>query len=114
MRTATQMLEETAAVLLAGMLANPGVVNEKSHRHERFLRELAEEAVWLAKELRRAVYLAQDEKPDGTLASSQADAEREAIAEALARNNGSRVRAADELGISRVTLFRRMKQYGLR
>jgi two-component system, NtrC family, response regulator HydG len=39
--------------------------------------------------------------------------ERSVIQRALASNNFSRTRAADALGISRVTLYKKMKKYGL-
>ncbi|RMG50658.1 MAG: sigma-54-dependent Fis family transcriptional regulator, partial [Acidobacteria bacterium] len=42
------------------------------------------------------------------------DRERELILEAIERNDGNLERAAKELGISRVTLWRRMKKYGIR
>jgi two-component system response regulator AtoC len=41
------------------------------------------------------------------------DAERELIVEALLRWEGNRTRAADELGITRRTLFNKIKEYGL-
>jgi two-component system response regulator AtoC len=41
------------------------------------------------------------------------DVEREALAAALARWEGNRTQAARELGISRRTLFNKIKQYGL-
>jgi two-component system response regulator HydG len=40
--------------------------------------------------------------------------ERELILEAIGRNEGNLERAAKDLGISRVTLWRRMKKYGIR
>lgn len=43
-----------------------------------------------------------------------ADPEAVRLAEALSRNGGSRAAAAAELGISKTTLWRRMKQYGIR
>ena len=42
------------------------------------------------------------------------DAERQLIEEALRRHKGSRTRAAQELGISRRTLHRKLNEYGLR
>ena len=41
------------------------------------------------------------------------DLGRQTIEKALARNNGNRRKAAEELGISERTLFRRIKQFGL-
>lgn len=41
------------------------------------------------------------------------DGEREAILRALARNDGSRKRAAAELGYSERTLYRKMKEHGI-
>jgi transcriptional regulator of acetoin/glycerol metabolism len=42
------------------------------------------------------------------------DREREIIAEALARTGWNRSRAARRLGIDRTTLWRKIKEYGLR
>lgn len=41
------------------------------------------------------------------------DAEREAVAEALRRNNGDKKRAAEQLNISQRTLYRKIREYGL-
>ncbi len=41
------------------------------------------------------------------------EVEREMIANALERNNGNRKKAAEELGMTERTLYRRIKQYGL-
>ena len=38
---------------------------------------------------------------------------RQMLVKALERNNGNRSKAAQELGISDRTLYRRLKQYGL-
>jgi DNA-binding NtrC family response regulator len=48
----------------------------------------------------------------GSLAASKEDAERARIAEALERNSNNRLRAAAELGISRMTLYNKMRKYG--
>ena len=41
------------------------------------------------------------------------DIGKQMLAKALERNNGNRKKAAQELGISDRTLYRRLKQYGL-
>ncbi|MDE6334256.1 MAG: sigma 54-interacting transcriptional regulator, partial [Muribaculaceae bacterium] len=51
--------------------------------------------------------------PEAPVAMSLQDREREAIREALARNNGHRKAAADELKISQRTLYRKIKEYGI-
>jgi len=48
-----------------------------------------------------------------TLMHSKEATERSVIQRALASNNYSRARAASALGISRVTLYKKMKKYGL-
>jgi two-component system NtrC family response regulator len=48
-----------------------------------------------------------------TLNSVRAAAERERVAEALTRHKGGVARAAASLGISRVTLWTKMKRFGL-
>jgi transcriptional regulator of acetoin/glycerol metabolism len=42
------------------------------------------------------------------------NAEANAIRDALARNDGNRTRAAKDLGVSRNTLWRKMKRHGIR
>jgi DNA-binding NtrC family response regulator len=49
----------------------------------------------------------------GTLERNREQSERSAIQRALASNAYSRARAARALGISRVTLYKKMKKYGL-
>jgi PAS domain S-box-containing protein len=63
------------------------------------------------------------DRPDGheaSLAQSEVDplgplqsVEAVAIREALSRNNGNRTRAAEDLGVSRNTLWRKMRRYGI-
>jgi len=53
------------------------------------------------------------ERPEPDL-SPLATAEATAIADALRRHDGNRTRAAADLGISRNTLWRKMKRYGIR
>ncbi len=48
-----------------------------------------------------------------TLARSKEEAEKQCIAGALQRHRNNRLRAAAELGISRMTLYNKMHKYGL-
>ena len=52
--------------------------------------------------------------PDIPLRALLAEVEREAIARALAASKGNRTRAAERLGISRRTLFEKIREYDLR
>ncbi len=52
-------------------------------------------------------------KPADTLKDGREAAEKSVIEKALASHNNSRSRAASALGISRVTLYKKMKKYGL-
>jgi DNA-binding NtrC family response regulator len=51
--------------------------------------------------------------PVPLLAASMAQAERQAIQQALAACNGNRRRAASELGISRASLYNKLQHHGL-
>ena len=51
--------------------------------------------------------------PAGSLASNRETTERAAIVRALEKVAFSRTRAAEVLGVSRVTLYKKMKKYGL-
>ena len=53
------------------------------------------------------------EPPRDTLVHNREVLERNVIQRALAKNGYSRSRAATALGISRVTLYKKMKKYGL-
>jgi DNA-binding NtrC family response regulator len=50
----------------------------------------------------------------GTLAQTKEEAEAQRIAQALQKHNNNRLRAAEELGISRMTLYKKLRCYGLR
>jgi DNA-binding NtrC family response regulator len=54
-----------------------------------------------------------DAKPAETLAKSNAEAEKMRILEALRKHGNNRVRAAAELGISRVSLYKKLQKHGL-
>ena len=51
--------------------------------------------------------------PDNKLNSQMAMTEREIIEQSLFQNNHSRTKTAKDLGISRVTLYNKMKKYGM-
>ncbi|GHV29752.1 type 4 fimbriae expression regulatory protein PilR [Spirochaetia bacterium] len=51
--------------------------------------------------------------PNAILPNGLEGIEREAIRKALARTNGNRTRAAEELGISRKTIINKIKAYGI-
>jgi DNA-binding NtrC family response regulator len=50
---------------------------------------------------------------DGSLATTKAAAEAQRILAALQKHNNNRLRAAAELGISRMTLYKKLHRYGL-
>ena len=51
--------------------------------------------------------------PMATLARTKDDAERFRITDALRRHQNNRLRAAAELGISRMTLYKKLHKYGM-
>jgi DNA-binding NtrC family response regulator len=51
--------------------------------------------------------------PVGSLAETREEAEAQRIAEALSRHKNNRKRVAAELGISRMTLYKKLHRYGL-
>jgi DNA-binding NtrC family response regulator len=55
----------------------------------------------------------QDGSGDFTLARNRSEHERLVIQRALVNSGNSRTRAAHVLGISRVTLYKKMRKYGL-
>jgi DNA-binding NtrC family response regulator len=55
----------------------------------------------------------QGHAPNSTLAEIKRDAELARITEALQKHSNNRLRAASELGISRMTLYKKLYKYGL-
>jgi len=53
------------------------------------------------------------ERPRNELAAARVRAEREQLADALNRHNNNRSHTAEHLGISRVTLYKKLNQHGL-
>ena len=49
----------------------------------------------------------------GTLAQAKGEAEAQRIAQALRKHKNNRLRAAAELGVSRMTLYQKLRCYGL-
>ncbi|WP_277182270.1 sigma 54-interacting transcriptional regulator [Caballeronia sp. BR00000012568055] len=88
----------------------PGNVRELINRVRRAI-VMSEGRQILASDLELGEYA---EAAPMTLAQAREQAERQAIEVALLRHRGRLGEAADELGISRVTLYRMLTAYGLR
>jgi DNA-binding NtrC family response regulator len=88
----------------------PGNVRELINRVRRAI-VMSEGRQILAADLELGEYI---EAAPTTLAQARETAERQAIEVALLRHRGRLGEAADELGISRVTLYRLLTAYGLR
>ena len=58
-------------------------------------------------------HIADREPVDATASCASGKTEREVIEEALRAHHGNRVRVADELGMHRSTLWRKIKTYGI-
>jgi two-component system response regulator HydG len=71
------------------------------------------EPEWLPDNVLRGVSDHAHETPANTLTHCREDAERQSIQVALASHGQQRSAAARHLGISRVTLYKKMKKYGL-
>jgi len=96
----------------------PGNVRELRNVIERAVALCPDDAIGLddlPDGLRRLVPATRAARGGGsaTLARSKEEAERLCIAEALQRHRNNRLRAAAELGISRMTLYNKMHKYGL-
>ena len=86
----------------------PGNIRELQHADERAVimgagRELSSEDFLMPRK---------STKPTGSSLKVE-DVEKETIQRAVQESNGNLSKAAEELGIGRTTLYRKMKKYGL-
>jgi DNA-binding NtrC family response regulator len=88
----------------------PGNVRELDHAIERAVLMAADSTIH-ANDLGLQVALANDSFSLDDM--SLEDVERLLIQKALARHDGNARRAAEALGLSRATFYRRLQQYGL-
>ncbi|WP_244817326.1 sigma-54 dependent transcriptional regulator [Caballeronia sp. Lep1P3] len=111
-RDASRRLRGFAPCAIAALhnYAWPGNVRELINRVRRAI-VMSEGRQILASDLELGEYV---EAAPMTLAQAREAAERHAIEVALLRHRGRLGEAADELGISRVTLYRLLTAYGLR
>lgn len=88
----------------------PGNIRELQHAVER--------AVILSKEpvltMNDFQLVPQAESNRGAKTLKLTDVERDVIREAVRKSNGNLTKAAEELGIGRTTLYRKMEEYGIR
>ena len=91
----------------------PGNIRELSNVIERAINLTSRDVITvdiLPEELRRTETLVLPQMP---LDANKSALEAQLIRDCLRRNGGNRSRAARELGISRVTLYRKMVKYSL-
>jgi DNA-binding NtrC family response regulator len=91
----------------------PGNIRELRNRIERAVALAEDEAVTAADLFPEAALEPAQPAAAGTLDTALGDAARAAIRDALRRSGGSRAGAAHLLGISRTTLWKRMRELGL-
>lgn len=87
----------------------PGNVRELQHAVERGVILCREEALSLTD----FGLLSSDPIPEPQHSLNLSDMERQVIKEALKKSGGNLTRAAEELGIGRTTLYRKMEEYGI-
>ena len=91
----------------------PGNVRELKHVIERMV-VTARDAQLNVKDLPREIMEAKKVAGPGKGAQTKEEAEKENIQKALIESNGNQSRAADKLGVTRKTLFNKIKKYGLK
>lgn len=92
----------------------PGNVRELKHVIERMV-ITAKGTTLTVKDLPKEVMEAKKQSSSAAKGSmSKEDAERENIQKALVETNGNQSKAADKLGVTRKTLFNKIKKYGLK
>ena len=72
-----------------------------------------ENAILPAEGLKKKIARSTDAKDKASLQKRLADKEKEMIIKALKKYSGKRKKAADELGISERTLYRKIKEYSI-
>jgi DNA-binding NtrC family response regulator len=89
----------------------PGNIRELQHAIERAVILCSQPELTIRDFQLQPSYFNEDEVDLRSL--NLADVEREAIKQAVRKSNGNLTRAAEELGIGRTTLYRKMEEYGI-
>jgi DNA-binding NtrC family response regulator len=110
-KTVTEVTPEVMALLMAHRW--PGNIRELENLIERAFVLCSEGPIALEHLPEDMSGLRSAPKPSAQIASTRRLAESAAIQEALNRHQGNRTAAAQELGIHKSTLYRKMKALGL-
>jgi DNA-binding NtrC family response regulator len=89
----------------------PGNIRELQHAIERAVILCSQPELTIRDFQLQPSYFNDDEMDMKSL--NLADVERDAIRQAVRKSNGNLTRAAEELGIGRTTLYRKMEEYGI-
>ena len=88
----------------------PGNIRELQHSIERAVILCASPALTIQNFQLQSSLFGEDQDVKSLNLS---EVEREVIRQALRKSNGNLTRAAEELGIGRTTLYRKMEEYGI-